>query len=581
MSEPGWNPTSEPGSDVPEDLTLAQGQNPGPGQDGRAMSEPGWNPTSEPGSDVPEDLTPAQGQNPGPGQDGRAMSEPGWNPTSEPGSDVPEDLTLAQGQNPGPGQHPPAPSADPHAGLVPSSRSNRTEDDQKDEELKEDDGADDDDDASRNENLAARILSRLSPVAQGTRSAAKQGVQIARCYPRASMASGLSVAILSGVMVLQPGKGKHDTMAQTPSTAAPSQTAPADAQASSNAGSSAGRPDDPAPGSSQALAGSDLPALPEGPDGKAGKALPDPAPKLLASEKAAPAPAGGDAPGSDFTAAGDPRPAPAPAPTETAPLPAVDPVNLAADEGPVSLPPVGGDPAPVVSGAGEKANDPATVPPVLELAVADTKLGTPPGPASAPAPAPDPAPSSTSAPAASPTPAPAPAPAPVPAGDHASAAPAGTAKAAAVAGGVGLGVGAGVGAAVTALSKGNDSKEQGKEKDQAKPAPAAEPLIAPAPALSAPAPTASAPALAPIAPSVEPTPLDLHGGPAPEPAKTGATPAPYEPPGAAAEPVPVPVPRSRTGACFLFRSFRSRATVSAGRPPHDSLGGRPRPGQER
>ena len=43
-----------------------------------------------------------------------------------------------------------------------------------------------------------------------------QGVDLARRYPRASLASGLSTAIMAAVMVLQPGKGKHDTPAQIP-----------------------------------------------------------------------------------------------------------------------------------------------------------------------------------------------------------------------------------------------------------------------------------------------------------------------------------------------------------------------------
>ena len=491
------------------------------------------------------------------------MSEPGLNPTSESGSDGSEELTLAQGQKPGAGQPPPD-----QAGPVASSPPRQTRDDDGDT-----DDADDDGEAeAAGKSMAARTLSGLGSVAQGAGSAAKQGVQLARRYPRASMASGLSAAILSGVMVLQPGKGTNDTTAAIPSTAAPSQTAPADPRAASTANEPAGKPDNSVPGPGPAAAGDDPPIVFEGQDAKAGTAVPEksppePSPVVGAGEKAAPAPAGAD-PGADppitgLAAAADHRPAPAP--TEAIPLPPVgDPVKLTAGEGPAALPPLGTDPAPVVLGAGEKLADPAPAPapPILELAAADTKPGTPPGPASAaipaasalagasagaalsasaPAPAPvvgpdkgpkaqvpdpkasapAPAPAPVSAPAPSPVVdhAPAPQAAPAPAPDVKAAGPGagslvkdtagGTAKAAAIAGGVGLAAGAGAGAAVAALSKGNDSKGQvqaqgqGKEKDQARPAPAP----------SAPASTPS-PAPSPVTAAAEPKPLDLHSAPA-------------------------------------------------------------------
>ena len=224
------------------------------------------------------------------------MPEPSLIPTSEPGSNVLADLNpaKAQGQNPSPNpdpaNHPPALSAEPDAGPVPSSGPKRNGDD----DGHEDEGA--------SKSVTARMLSSLGLVAQGTGSAAKQGVQLARRYPRASMASGLSAAILSGVMVLQPGKGKHDTKVEIANTAAPAQAAPADPQTASNAGAAAGKTVDSAPGSAPETAGSDPPVVFEGQDPKAGKITPDmsppipapapsPHPGLLAGEKPTPAPA--------------------------------------------------------------------------------------------------------------------------------------------------------------------------------------------------------------------------------------------------------------------------------------------------
>ena len=103
---------------------------------------------------------------------------------------------------------------------------------------------------------------------------------MARRYPRASMASGLSVAILGAVVILQPGKGKHDTTAQiaaapaqTP-TPSRTQTAKTDPPVSSPSSPSTPKADDPArdPGKkSGTRAGTELPVLPGGPDAAAGK----------------------------------------------------------------------------------------------------------------------------------------------------------------------------------------------------------------------------------------------------------------------------------------------------------------------
>jgi nucleoid-associated protein YgaU len=454
------------------------------------------------------------------------------NPTSEPEieSGSIEDLNPPRGQNSDTADRPSASFAEPLVVSIPSSRPQRSEADETLEEQDNTVDGDEESSASPKGNMAARILSGLAPVAKGAGSAAKQGVRLARGYPRASMASGLSAAILTGVMVLQPGKGKHDTTAAipNPNQAAQSPMNPADPKASS-----ARKPDAPSPDASQAQAAaeSDPPIMFEGQNPKAGKTPPDPA--------------GGPA------AVADSRPAPAP--TESIPPLPDDPVKLTAGEGLVQLPPIGKDGAQSVVGAGEKSADPAPAPapPILELAANDTKPGTPPEPASAPAPAP-----SIAAPSPAPTPAPAPAAktgpgshlpdppasalAPVPepareskpaaddpiastlAKDTAGSAASGTAKAAAAAGGIGLSVGAGLGAAVTALSKGNDHKDPGTEKSPAKPAPALEPLIAPA---SAPSTLA------------DPKPIGLPGGPVTEPAKTSASPPDHEPPSAGPTPV--------------------------------------------
>ena len=168
-------------------------------------------------------------------------------------------------------------------------------------------GADHDDDhddepAASGGSTASRLLARLGPVVQGTGAAAKQGVAMARRYPRASMASGLSVAILGAVVILQPGKGKHDTTAQIPAapaqtpTPSQTQTAKTDPPAPSASSPSTPKADDPAPGSGEksgALAGTELPVLPGGPDAAAGKgqaSSPGNDQGLLAEAKAEPAP---------------------------------------------------------------------------------------------------------------------------------------------------------------------------------------------------------------------------------------------------------------------------------------------------
>ena len=346
---------------------------------------------------------------------------------------------------------------------------------------------------------------------------------MARRYPRASMASGLSAAILVAVMILQPGKGKHDTTAKIPAapaqTSTPSQTqiAKTDPRAPSASSSSTTKADDPAPGSDAktgARAGTELPVLPGGPDTAAGKSQansPGNDQGLLAEAKAEPAPApdaSGNAP---------------------APLPAGEPVKFTADEGLVALPPVDDPPAAQgeTNGLGHVADlAPAPVlSPLMELAAADVKPGTPPDTAQAPAPSIPPAPAvenPTTGVAPAPVPVPAPAPPAGPVGkagahdgesgvkeafnakDHAAL---GTAAAATIVGGAALG-GAALGGAtlgaVTALSAGghDQAKANDEQITRVEPAPATLPAPAPTPASASPA----------VKPGV---PKPLAGDPAP------------------------------------------------------------------
>ena len=270
-------------------------------------------------------------------------------------------------------------------------------------------GAGDEEPATAGGSKASRFMARVGPVVRGTGAAARQGVAMARRYPRVSMASGLSAAILGAVVILQPGKGKHDTTAQIPSapvqTTAPSQTQTAltDPPAPT---ASAPKADDPAPGpgkKSGTLDGNELPLVagdPISPDGKGQSNSPGNEDGLLAGVRTEPAAAPdkkGEAPG---------------------PLPVGEPVKLTAGEGLVPLPPVSEPLAAPGENQGpgqvvDLAPAPGPAPvlaPVMELAAADVKPGTPPDKAHVPAVTPAPAP----VPAVTPAPAPAVAPAPTP-----------------------------------------------------------------------------------------------------------------------------------------------------------------------
>ena len=164
----------------------------------------------------------------------RAMSESGWNPASDPesGTDSPQELSA--------GPLPPGvdfPKVDWGAPPAPTAGDDLDEEDADELEDSPDGGeededearppADEDDDGGGPETAAAgsrasKVLAGLGAAAGGAGKAAAKGVELARRYPRASLASGLSSAILAAVMVVQPGKGKHDTTAQIPGPQAPS-----------------------------------------------------------------------------------------------------------------------------------------------------------------------------------------------------------------------------------------------------------------------------------------------------------------------------------------------------------------------
>ena len=344
------------------------------------------------------------------------MSEPGWNLTSESGTDVPEDLNPAQAQIPDPANRPSVPSAGPLAGHSASSRRRRptmtmlmTTSRPRTTPPRTTAWPRMTTPPAPAENWRRGFSPGLARLARGAGSAARQGVQLALRYPRASLASGLSVGILSAVMLLQPGKGKNDTTAAISSAAAAAQTASTDHETSGGTGSGAGKHETagpaPSPASGQAGADADPPVVFAGKDAKAASTAPASVParpfacsgfhgqvRSRREPRARACRLGGLLRGVGSWRPPIPKrtgPAPAPALTETASLPAAEPVKLTGGESLVPLPQVGDGPAPVIGTEGEKLPDPAPAPapPILELAAADTKPVNPQGPAAA-APAP-------------------------------------------------------------------------------------------------------------------------------------------------------------------------------------------------
>ncbi len=229
-----------------------------------------------------------------------------------------------------------------------------------------------------------RLLPDASLWLRGIGSVAQEGTALARRYPRASVASGLSAAILAAVLVIQPGRGKHDTTASIPLAPVQSdltsrtQTAQTDPSEPSTPSSSGPKVNDPSPNTKQnaiALAGNDLPALPGGPDSAIS---PGKTEELQADQKTSPG-----------------KLADRPREQGLAPLPNGDPVKLTAGEDPIALPPVEAPLAPEseqksvrqVADSGPALAPAPIVSPVMELASADVKPGTPPESAQVPAPA--------------------------------------------------------------------------------------------------------------------------------------------------------------------------------------------------
>ncbi len=236
------------------------------------------------------------------------------------------------------------------------------------------------------------LVSTFRMVTWNTEPAVKKVIALARCYPRASMASGLSAAILVAVLILQPGKGKHDTTAQIgkvpAQTIPPSETQKVRTDSTSHPFSSAPavNESDPHSKKSGGLADVELPVLSGNPDPAAGK-----------NETRS---AGTD---QGVQSKGKTEPAPALDATEVTPvLPLTgEPVKLTTAEGLVMPAPAGEAQSPATKTlaaqeekmapghVGDLAPAPEPAPnlaPVMELAAAEVKPGTPPDSAHAPAP---------------------------------------------------------------------------------------------------------------------------------------------------------------------------------------------------
>lgn len=577
------------------------------------------------------------------------MSEPGWNPTSEP--DSPQELTAgpyspvagsprAEAFAPPAGDHLDEHDLDELEDSLDGDEDDEAEGIDPDDGEIEDEGALDAATAGDGASTAGRVLRGLASAAGGASTAAAQGVALARRYPRASLASGLSTAIMAAVMVLQPGKGKHDTTAQIPGPGAGS--------APTNPGDH-GKGDDQMP---PPPAGADDPAKPAlagNEESRADKPGDDGRPPAHDGDKA-PAPAS--------LAANPPSPGPASAPSEAVtPPPMVEPVKLTGGEEAPPLPPMD-DPPADPKGANPAVNEPV---PVMELAAADMKPGTPPssspGAASAPPPAPSagPAPATPAAPALASVPAPAPvlppeaaapftpdakppAAAPAPAGEglppidappasapsEAAPAPtpavdpmaielnkavdpkvlesgpegpapgakdvAGAGKTAATAG-IGVAIGTGLGAALSALGKVGNAGEKAAAKAgpdhlaPALPAPADPPALKSNPAPAAPA----NPALGPESlPSAAPAPVEVPKEvPAPAPTVESPTapaavpksqePSPAPAPAPSAAPADLPVLHPTGEAGVATGSALAGAAIAGSR--HEGAGGQPEASQ--
>ncbi|QEH38675.1 LysM domain/BON superfamily protein [Aquisphaera giovannonii] len=323
--------------------------------------------------------------------------------------------------------------------------------------------------------IAVRLLAGLGPAAKAAGAFSLQGLSLVRRYPRGVLAAGLSAAILGGVLVLRPGKGGRDPANQIGGAGGQGSSSSGQGEKPGVDGAK-GSTEAPPPETAPAVvAGDPTPTPPKGdapapkpdsptqaaadagkqPEPGAGPSLP-PLPAGGADPEKA---AGAEPPARDrvddlISGAGEPTSptksdaAPVAAGTAPAPAPAAstgEPVKLTAGEATPGLPPIDapgsapGSPDPthptvagaaappasgladlsaspgLESGPGPASQEAIASPPLMELAAADVKPGTPPPATAASTAAPAPAPAATPGttdPATVPAPAPSTAPAP-------------------------------------------------------------------------------------------------------------------------------------------------------------------------
>jgi nucleoid-associated protein YgaU len=301
---------------------------------------------------------------------------------------------------------------------------------------KEDTGEDGDGTDDEGEDAPAGSRGLVGAVLHGASTLSSEGFQLARRYPRAALASGLSLAILGGVLVLKPGfpsraeDDKDDgkkANASAPDTSTTPRVPPTLALTSNEP---TGQGNDGKPVTPPTADPIEPPPLPTNGETLAGgpeSAAVPPVEEPKAGDEQPPAPAPSPMPTAGLLASNEPPkdpmtlpdPAPAPATTGAEPgaLPAAEPVKLTGGE-PVKL--TGGEQPPALP---DLSPDPAAIGPApspsLELASAETRPGTHPGEAATPAPSAEPPTQAPASPAAEGTPA-VPPPVAVPLPEHPS-----------------------------------------------------------------------------------------------------------------------------------------------------------------
>ena len=193
------------------------------------------------------------------------MSEPIWNPAFEPGYDPQENLSGIISERPGPG---PAPTGNDNDSLAPQAASvvssffvshpssalaagtlfypqghlepqqeapAQGPDHDRGDEPEPNAGRDADRESVPVKPSWAKRLSGLAVLARVAWQAAGLSWNLMRHFPRASLATGLSVVILVSVMLLQPGKGKNDTTTEIKNSGVPDQSTSSDPAKKTNA----------------------------------------------------------------------------------------------------------------------------------------------------------------------------------------------------------------------------------------------------------------------------------------------------------------------------------------------------------